>query len=613
MPYENIPGIGATYLDGAFRTIQASDQPRILILGSAASGEANRLFQITNVQTAEDEFGSDSEIMKGVHEAIEQGADNIACMRIGGRRGVLTHTASGITLSPERRDQDSLARYGLAIKAGRVVVADIEAEMYVFDSDEELVLDLGLVEISGGFAGGVNVGLDDDNELPASPADFESFASLAAGDGFTAVEGNDGLAMGNRERLVALENAYQFLDYQDADMIIPMGVTADDDTVGEMWKFLYRGTPYVYFRDVGGGNDESHEDITGEAVPDAVAARFALEEDAEWREANFAHQLAYACHRASTTWSTTLGLISVSAPAGYSRAQVAEWVGQEPKYSMAGSVLSIEEAGDNGEGLLGLKYHAGAHNYRSAKVPESLTDGGLAYGGYILTDGAALPTTEPYGVNDNDEATDAKGEPIDLGKYLLVCASWPILSNSYNGGSQYRGNLCGTVAGKVAVTPENEEPIGVNGVVVGVRRPPRMRTPLINSLAKLRLVTTRREEGLGHILVSVKTAAHPDSDFSRLSTIRAVNREVSGIREICKPYIGKEFSATSIESMKTAIDAFLKDERSLGMNQGAVANVEFTRADRIMGRLTIRLKMIPPFSIEAITIVTSLAADESDL
>ena len=68
-----------------------------------------------------------------------------------------------------------------------------------------------------------------------------------------------------------------------------------------------------------------------------------------------------------------------------------------------------------------------------------------------------------------------------------------------------------------------------------------------------------------------------------------------------------------LESIKTDIDGFLKAEKELGFNQGAIAALEFSRADKIMGRLTIRLKMIPPFSIEAITIVTSLAADESEL
>ena len=40
MPYESIPGVGATYLDGAFATVISSDQPRVLILGAAETGRS---------------------------------------------------------------------------------------------------------------------------------------------------------------------------------------------------------------------------------------------------------------------------------------------------------------------------------------------------------------------------------------------------------------------------------------------------------------------------------------------------------------------------------------------------------------------------------------------
>ena len=56
-----------------------------------------------------------------------------------------------------------------------------------------------------------------------------------------------------------------------------------------------------------------------------------------------------------------------------------------------------------------------------------------------------------------------------------------------------------------------------------------------------------------------------------------------------------------------------RKEKEQGYNQGALAQLSYTRADKIMGRLTIKLKMIPPFSIEAITIETSLAAEEEEL
>ncbi|MAE81750.1 MAG: hypothetical protein CMB80_03360 [Flammeovirgaceae bacterium] len=778
MPYEHIPGIGATYLDGAFRTIINSTQPRILVLGSSKEGVAYSIFGVNNTQDAETEFGSDAELMKPLHEALEQGADNIAVMRIGGTRGRFTATddeGNVLEIYPERRDDDALARYALFITndgtTNNILVYDTVREIYVYDSDEVEVLDTGLVEVIGDLA---LCTVNDTADLAAADtlktlvgSDFtfpggEEIASIAL------LEGSDGLTMSKMELYHALEQGYQFLDYEDADMLIPTGVFLDDlnqedegngaagmnfsgfastnalpdkgdadDGLGYLWKFLYRGKPYCVFfeneepfkgtsayddadlttdmhaqadalkmqpadglgdlgsilsfslSDAGvgkattitvsattagllhiacaidfaehaafdkvktelegnatfikwlkvtdgfngistvaiaetqvGTSDGDTLDsrviltnlLDGETLPFAVLDRLRLGEDAEVRHVNFSHQLAYACMRASTTWSTMLGFISVNEPPAYSRAAVAEWIGQEPDYSFTGTDLSVPDNASEGEGVLGHMLHAGMYDYRAAKIKTGATaQEGYAYGGYILTEGDSLPTLEAYGIEDDDESLDLKGEPIDIGKHILVTASWPILSNSWNGGSQYRGSICGTIAGKIAITPEKEEPIGINGVVRSIRRPPRMRTPLINSLSKLRFVTTRREEGLGHILVSVKTAAHPDSDYVRLSTIRSVNREISGIRDICKPYIGKEFSSTRLASLQTSINGFLKGEKELGYNQGAIAAISYTRADKIMGRLTIKLKMIPPFSIESITIETTLAAEESEL
>jgi len=780
MPYENIPGIGATYLDGSLRIIRSSGQPRILVLGSADSGVPYSIYQLNRVADGESEFGSASPMFQKVHESLDQGADNVAVMRIGGRRGslVITDNAGGtLTIYPELRDAEVLDRYALlmsltddVVPLQRIKVYDLEGQVYVYDSEEEEVLDTGLVEVlDGGLtlcSTPVAWETDPDSADALSALDTTDFTGKATPEvlfttgSVVAVDGDDGSAMSLVERYAALEEAYQFLDYQDADILIPCeayvdsanvvdGATIDfcagvptagatglaSDGLGYLWKFLYRGKPYIYFSDSptlfsgstatfdfdgdltvpgtsvfdvtalltgpigegitvtigmsGAGSDAAvtvnagtgidtwvisvqigsattnltivteinahagtlvlatvgatpavaygasnsgtlalasgcyltHTDLTGDVIPAAVWTRFYAGVDAELREVNFAHQLAYACYRASTTWSTMIGVISTEETPGYTRAQVAEWIGEEPDYAYAGQDLAIGTAAADGDGVLGIKFHAGAYGYRSHLVPfDTVNDSGYAYGGYILTEGASLPTDEPYGipiasagVYGNDEALDAKGEPIDLGKHIFVCSDWPIHSNSYNGGTQYRGPICGTFAGKLTQTPDNQEPIGINGLVRSIRRPPRMRYPQVNSLAKLRFITTRLEEGVGNILVSVRTAAHPDSDYTRLSTIRCVNREISGIRTVARPYIGKEFSSTRLASLEAAISGFLKAEKEGGFNQGAVASLFYTRADRIMGRLTVRLKMIPPFSIEAITIETTLAAEESEL
>ena len=363
----------------------------------------------------------------------------------------------------------------------------------------------------------------------------------------------------------------------------------------------------------------THTDLTGDAVPTGVTDRLATAVDAELREVNFAHQLASFCRLASTTWKTMIGSIAFREPTALSRTDVAAWVGELPTYTFIGDDLAISVPASNGVGLLGNKFMAGkaitSDGYRAARVTDGNATNGLAYGGFIQTKGASLPNGSDwaYGIESNDELLDVNSAPVDLGKHLLVTYDWPVHRNAFNGATPYRGTLSAALLGKVAVTPINEEPIGINGAMLKVTTPPRIHSSQLNSLASIRTIGLRFEDGVGYILVSAKTAAHPDSDYSRLSTIRAVNNEIEGIRAIAKKFIGKSFSPTKLVSLQAQIDGFLVAERGRGNHQGAIASLSYTRSDKILGKLSIRLRMVPPFSIERIDIITSLAADESEL
>ena len=694
MPYDSIPGIGATYVDGAFATTVTSTQPRILILGTASQGLTYEVFQVTSTSAAEKEFGATSEMMKPMWEAITQGADNVALMRVGGTQGSITLTdnqasAGTLTITPEYRDDGILDRYRLVLEANsdgdlRILVWDDTDKQWVFDSDDSLALDLGVVQVENSNFDVIAIGNKDEvdsdsytwvtsgTEGAPSLGDFEDGSSVVTGDfsytdadSATAVtmagtDGTDGAAMTLVERYAALEQAYQMLDYRDGDIVIPAGVFFDDanlltdqttetwgsltarsgteddtalsgsvgaimavptagdvdDFLGYVWQYLYKGKIYTFFADgttVSSANTISHHALTGDEVPSAVYTAFAAADAAEFREVNFGHQLATFCYTASTVWSTMLGVVTFKEPPGYSRTDVQDWAGTLPDYSTIGLQLGIAAAANNGTGILGNKLMAGEAAYRNALLDEGSALNGLAYGGLIKTAGGSLPTKFVYGISEGDEELDSNEMPIDIGKHLLVCYDYVVHTNRYNGGSTYQGALPGALAGKLTQVSEKEEPIGINGTLRGVSTPTRLMYPTLNDLARIRVIGMRREEGLGYILVTSKTAAHPDSDYSRLSTIRSVNREISGIRGIAKSYIGKEFSSSQLISLQTAIDAFLKAEKEAGFNQGAIVALSYTRADKIMGRLTIKLKMIPPFSVESITVETSLAADESEL
>lgn len=776
MPYDRIPGISAVLRDGGLLVPRATTQPRIIILGSAPSGDSYRMFTVTELNEAKNEFTDDSvtsEMIKKAYEVFAEGGENIALMRIGGTKGSITiedpvGTAT-MTITPELRDDEVLERYALVIQLNaegdlQVLIWDNNDEDWAYDSDGILNSDNTEfdIEVSGTWSPAAVIG-DYNN-----PGDITLTPLLSAVNGWASTwvaassAGTDGTNMSFVERYAALEEAYQFLDYRDGDMIIPCGIYLDapniaerddgshhesgtgsavytpdfssvptagdaaDDVLGWLWQYLYRGKVYTYFCDGdiyadnatleitstgtltftavaegfagedvaivftagatagaevvtvlgnaitvqiedGTSTDDQikaaidlvaaatdlvavvsssaggmvatgpthlalsvsyldQADLTADAVPAAVLAKFEAGTSAQLRECNFGHQLASFCYRSSTAWKTMLGFISVTPPdiiRGFgsrmlSRAKVRAWAGDIPTFSSFGEKEGIDSPSDNGNGVLGLKFLGGTSGYRYAGLDGyGDTQDGLAYGGMVMTRGASLPNQGDwvYGISTEDELNDSAGFPVDIGRHMFITYDYPRHDNDFSG--FYRGTMEASIAGKLASIPENQEPIGpVNGQVASLSSPLSMTASLTNEFAEVRAVGLMTDERTGSarsIIVTCRTAAHPDSDYTRVSTIRCVNREIQGIRNIAMPYIGQSFSSTTLVSLQQAIDGFLKGERSLGFNQGAIARLSYTREDRIMGRLTVTLRMVPPFALEAITIQVSLAAEEAEL
>ena len=449
----------------------------------------------------------------------------------------------------------------------------------------------------------------------AAVGNFENGISGATWYNLSASAIDTSITQGNEKALPAYAGAAS-----PALHLAGMRADSEDDFLGYVWQYRYRGRIYTFFADSttpATANVIGPGELSGDAVPAAVYTKFNAAVSAEFRECSFTHQLASFCHRASTNWSTMLGIISYEVPPAFDRATLRDWAGELPAYAIKGSDRVVPSGG-NGFGALGDKFLAGESSYRNSIIEsadKALTDG-LGRGGLILTEGASLPNGEPYGIKDSDEALDSNDRPVDIGRHVLVTCDWPIITSSYNGGSTYPNSIVASLAGKLATLPANLEPIGTNGGLAGIVQMRKLLISQINDFAFIRAVGMRKEESGGlvtGIIVQSKTAAHPTSDYSRISTIRSVNRELTGIRGIAKAYIGTPFSSTRLLSLQQAIDGFLKEERTAGFNQGAVCTMSYTRADKIIGKLTLKLKMIPPFSIDTIVVETSLAAEESEL
>ena len=158
MSIKNIPGVKAEYVDGAFSNTPVSAAPRILILGTAESGLSNEVYSVSDTASAEKIFGEKSEMIRTMKEAITQGAENIALMRIGGSPGVFSATdlTYTLTITTDYNDENILDRYALIIEpssieptVSRVLVYDVVSLVYVYDSDEIKCVNTGIVSVTG--------------------------------------------------------------------------------------------------------------------------------------------------------------------------------------------------------------------------------------------------------------------------------------------------------------------------------------------------------------------------------------------------------------------------------------------------------------------------------
>ena len=364
----------------------------------------------------------------------------------------------------------------------------------------------------------------------------------------------------------------------------------------------------------------NHFKLVGDLVAEAVCNRLMTfpEEGAaesvllaaanvEVREVSFLHQAAQAAYTASTNYSQTVAIVPCSKPA-ISHSGVSEWAGNPAEYQVTSTgELVVTKAGT---GVLGTKLLAGHPDYR----------GGVAFGGVILTNGNDLPNEIPYGIDDQDEALDTFGNPIDLGKHAIVVGSWgfmtdPASTSNVNKGSRIRTNqrssafvsAASAIAGKLSSLQPGTEPIGpVRGVVDGIT--PAQRTPkaMLDNLAALRVCMIDQSG----VISSIYTSALRTSDYSKLSSIMAANAILANVRAACLPVIGAAYTDQQIQSLTQRLDGMSLAMEKAGYAQSGTLTVSLnaSRLDRINGVLRANVRFVPPLSIEAISIDITLDA-----
>ena len=188
-------------------TVQAK---RVLIIGTAGKGLSDEIVLPASTSVAKAEFGSEGALLRGMWEAKEGGAAQVALYRIGATAASLTGVgdatgAAGYTISTEDKDADAGGDYALYYDdtTDRLVIRRNSDSQVVWDNNPGDEIDLFEVNVSGERAsgGGGDIG---------SPSSFVNLEDVTeTGTTFTA--GSDGLDLSKMEIYEALYVAYKNL------------------------------------------------------------------------------------------------------------------------------------------------------------------------------------------------------------------------------------------------------------------------------------------------------------------------------------------------------------------------------------------------------------------
>jgi len=617
MSFTNLPGVFHEKQDKGLAILAASNAPRILVLGTASKGPSTP-WVVGRTQEAAVLFGSDGTLIRGMYEAKAGGGEQVVLLRVGATAAVLegigvNDAAGGVTITTGVLDDSAGTDYSMywdnTSGNQRLVVKNVESDVIVYDRDYSLptaTTDLGEVFVSGVpvDSEGSDIG-DQYNFLTLFDVSEEVF--VPPDDGVTLTPGTDGTTPSRMKLYEYLYNAYLLLENQDFDYVVPMDVYLDDDNVadGDTFSAVPSATYpvkssaddillYFYAEEYNGewmfwwrktkltGNPDIYPSLTyATESPSGVDLATTA-----FHEVNFAHQLGMFCHTISENSNECIGFIGVKPPVSIGMSDVKTWLGKLPTYTVDSSGnATIASAGDDGTGLLGNKFMAGKYGFRA----------NVAYGGFIATEDGFL---------DGTELEDRGGNVIDIGKYLNLVGQWSTLYNSFDTfGLGYIAPQPTTYCGFVSTLDPKSAP--TNKVIAGTTLPFRINNTTLDSLAGLGYVFYQSKPK-GIVVADAPTAARPDSDYRRLTTVRICKEVIDAIRAVADPFIGEAGGAPQRAALQTAIEGALGKLQKGGYIQRYELSITQTAAERVNGFATVELALVPAFELRQITLVISL-------
>ena len=609
---QNLPGIFENKMDNGLSILATSNAPKILVLGTAGSGISENVYPVGRVQDAATEFGSSGTLVRGMYEvkAANPGA-NILLFRIGATSAILegigvTAKTGGISITTNVKDDTAGDQYSFYWdnSTKKLSIKNVAADTVIYERTFSSLLptiDLGEVSVTGTYtlAEGVSIGSSGSYLTLAAAA-----ASTSPDFAVTITAGTDGTNLSRMRLFECLYEAYDLLENEDFAEVVPMDVYLDDANAVD--GDLYNGTPpvyptantpddillYFYTEEYLGvryywwreNKAAGAADISPASYPTTTPNGTVITTLA-FHEVNFTYQLADFCYRISADHNECLGFAMVKPPNSTGLKDVALWLGKKPVYTTVAGVSVIASAPSDGVGLLGNKFLAGKFGFRA----------NVAYGGFIATE---------EGFVDGTEVEDEGGSKIDIGAYLSICGQWVRVYNGFDTtGLGYITNLATTYAGFVSSLDAKSSP--TNKVLAGVSLPFRIGNTKLDDLVDMRYIFCQIKSK-GIIIADAPTAARPNSDYRRLTTVRICKLVVDGIRQAGDPFIGNTMGDPERAALDTALEGVFTKCREGKYITRAEKVIIQSAAQRVNGEARVELTLVPAWELRRITLVISL-------
>lgn len=603
--YENLPGVPHEIQDGGLQVLTTSNAPRVLVLGTAGKGTSDP-YVVGRSQEAAVEFGTSGTLTRGMYETKTGGAENVILMRVGATAAVLEGigvdaVTGGITITTVLKDDSASSDYSLYWNntSHRLQVKKVATDVVVFDRDFDnpsATIDLGEVVVTGTFTAVQGKTIGDASgtwpTLTEAPYTYD----------VTLTDGTDGTSPSRMKLYEYLFDAYKLLENEDFDEVVPMDVYLDDANVADSDTATISDNTYP----VAGSSDdilcyfyaEEYEgqwyfwwryDSKTTGSPDLYPVGYQDTSqngtdltDTVFSEVNFAYQLSNFCYDISRATNQCFGFIGVRPPASIGLRDVSNWIGKLPVYTTD----ATPTVSTNGTGLLGNKFMSGKIGFRAA----------AAYGGFVATD---------TGFVDGTEEEDRGGHVIDLGAYLNMAGAWTSVYNAFDtSGLGYITTFAPTYAGFVSALDTKQAP--TNKVCPVVTLPFRINNTKLDQLAGAGYVFCKQAPK-GTVVADAPTAARPDSDFTRLTTVRIIKEVVDAIRMAADPFIGNVMGGIERAALQTACDGAMAKLQKAGYVQRFDLNLTATPAERAQGKATVELTIVPAFELREVTLIISLS------